>query len=203
MIHELKKYIRKELKRGYSLPLIKQELKNKGFPAEEINTAVYETTVPSVSILSMITVLLGLITLNASIFTVFIGMPFVLSTNLIWKYAVLVIIPVMLGLLNYFVAGEITIDDLEKNLLGILTPLPLVFAVSQYIMYTKTTGINPPLLFSGIWYFVASYWPFAYEDVKEHNHPINWIILGIIMLAITLVISYNVNLIQHVPWRYW
>ncbi len=201
MIHELKKYIKKELKRGYSLPLIKQELKHKGFSTEEISTAVHETTTPKVSLLSMIVVLLGLVSLNASIFALFIGLPLVLSTSLAWKYAVIIIIPIMLGLLNYFVAGEITVDDFEKNLLGILTPLPLVFAVSQYIMYTQTN--SPHLLFSGIWYFVASYWPFAYEDVQEHNHPVNWILLGSIMLAITLVISYNVNVIQHIPIRYW
>ena len=39
----------------------------------------------------------------------------------------------ILGLFNYWISGEVTIDEFEKNFLGILTAVPLVFLLTNYL----------------------------------------------------------------------
>lgn len=196
MIHAVKHYIRQELAKGYSLPIIKEELKNKGFSDEEIQRGLHETTASRVSLLHFIVLLLGLVMLNGLLGALFIALPMTMLP-LAGRYLTIFLMPLLFGLLNYWIISQAMVDELEKNFAGILAPLPLIvllnnFASFNHLLVPLGAGI------ASIWYAMAHLLPFAAENVQEKNHPVRWLIIAAAFVAVTILAAQLTNVFAHV-----
>ncbi|MDO8643092.1 MAG: hypothetical protein Q7R76_05960 [Candidatus Woesearchaeota archaeon] len=196
MIHAIKKYIKQELKKGYSLPIVKEELKHKGFSDDEIASALYETTTPRISFLHLLVLILGLVTLDSILGTVFLAVPLGM-VSVIGRYLILFLIPLLLGLLNYWIIGQAVVDDLEKNLAGIVTPLPLVFLLHNFLSFNNLlvplgAGI------AALWYAAAHLIPFIIENIEEKDHPWVWLVLAAACIGVTLLATQLINVFAFV-----
>lgn len=193
MIHAVKHYIKQELAKGYSLPLIKEELKNKGFSDDEIMRGLQETTTQKISLLHFIVLLLGLVTLNGLLGALFIALPMTMLP-LAGRYLVVFLMPLLFGLLNYWIISQAIVDELEKNFAGILAPLPLVFLLHNFASFTHL--IAP--LGASIWYAAAHLLPFAAENAQEKNHPVRWLIIAAALVVVTILAAQLTNVFSFI-----
>ncbi len=193
MIHAVKHYIRQELAKGYSLPIIKEELKNKGFSDDEISRALHETTASRVSLLQFIVLLLGLVMLNGLLGALFIALPMTMLP-LAGRYLVVFLMPLLFGLLNYWIISQAVVDELEKNFAGILAPLPLVLLLHNFVSFNQFLAPLP----AAAWYAAAHAIPFAAENVQEKNHPVRWLIIAAAFVVVTILAAQLLNMFSYI-----
>ena len=193
MIHAVKKYIKQELAKGYSLPIIKEELKNKGFSDEEIRRALNEETASRISILHLIVLVLGLVTLEGLLGALFIALPLTMLPRA-GRYMVVFLMPLLLGLLNYWIISQAVVDDLEKNFAGILAFLPPLFLLHNFVSFTHLLAPLPV----GLWYAAAHLLPFVVENAQEKNHPVRWLIIAGALVTATVLATQLVNVFSFI-----
>lgn len=194
MIHAIQKYIKRELAKGYSLPIIREELKHKGFSEDQISSAIAGTTTPRLSIISALVLVLGLVALDGIIAGIFLFLPITMLAPL-GGYVVLALIPALISLLNYWVISQNIVDDVEKNLAGFITPLPLVLLLHNVLTF-KTLLPATPVLVAVTWYFATAAAPFIRETIMEKNHPGKWLIIALSLLLVTLFAAEMINITE-------
>lgn len=200
MIHAIQKYIKQELAKGYSLPIIREELKHKGFSDDQVNNALADTTTPRLSLISALVLVLGLVALDGIIAGIFLFLPLATLAPL-GNMVVLALVPVLISLLNYWVISQNIVDDVEKNLAGFITPLPLVLVLHNVLTF-KTLLSVLPALGAVTWYFALHAAPFLRETIMEKNHPGKWLIIALSLLLVTLFAAEMINITDLVQIRF-
>ena len=192
MIHAIQKYIKQELAKGYSLPIIREELKHKGFSDDQISSAIAGATTPRLTIISMLVLVLGLVALDGIIAGIFLFLPLTTFTTL-GGYVVLALVPVLISVLNYWVISQNIVDDIEKNLAGFITALPLVLLLHNVLTF-KTLLPAFSALAATTWYFAVHAAPFLRETIMEKNHPGKWLLIALSLFIVALFAAQMINL---------
>jgi hypothetical protein len=210
MTEHLHKHIEEQHKQGYSLDAIKQHLIQLGISQKEASEALSHVHAKKSSFeegmhtVSLLTFMLGLLTINAVATLLLLTIPLFLFAGSPVQYIWLAVMGAGLGMISYGIVNTTTHNDHEQSFLGTACVSGAVFITSLVITSLDALAKlplawhappTPPFILAGVLVFICFTATYLFNAQKHHNKKLQWYWLSFALLPLLLFLAYVITTI--------